>query len=54
MLEVNYCKNLIETKFNKPQKMTEEDEEMFENTDLCHICEKEFLKTERNSEIIVI
>ena len=38
--EVKYCKNLIKYKFNKPLKMTKEDESKFKKADSCHICNK--------------
>ena len=40
--EVQYCKEVEEKEFNKPLKMTEDDEEKFQKADRCHICEKKF------------
>ncbi|PFX17748.1 Retrovirus-related Pol polyprotein from transposon 17.6 [Stylophora pistillata] len=40
--EVRYCKKIIKSKFNKPLKMTEEDEKQFQNADTCHICEQKY------------
>ena len=42
MLEVRYCKNIIKYKFNKPLKMTKEDENDFQKADKCHICNKKY------------
>ena len=36
--EVEYCKKVIKTKFNKPLVMTDEDEANFEVMNHCHIC----------------
>ena len=33
-------KNIMKTKFNKPLKMGEEDEDIFKNPDECHICRR--------------
>ena len=40
--EVKYCKNIIKKEFNKPLRMTKEDEEKFQKSDKCHICSKKF------------
>ena len=40
--EVKYCKNIIKKEFNKPLRMTKEDEEKFQKSDECHICSKKF------------
>ena len=40
--EVKYCKNVIKYKFNKPLKMTN-DEENFKKADSCHICNKKYI-----------
>ena len=40
--EVRYCKEVKEKEFNKPLKMTEDDEEKFIEADRCHICEQKF------------
>ena len=43
MLEgVEYCKGVIKKRFNKPLKMTENDEMCFKLMDKCHICDKEY------------
>ena len=44
--EVKYCKNTIKTKFDKPLKMTKEDEEKFQQADECHICNKKYNETD--------
>ena len=36
--EVEYCKAVIKKRFNKPLKMTENDEQRFRTMDGCHIC----------------
>ena len=39
MLEkVEYCKGIVKKRFNKPLKMTENDELRFKQMDECHIC----------------
>ena len=40
--EVKYCKKVMKTFFNKPLKMTKEDEEEFEKAKECHICDKKY------------
>ena len=40
--EVNYCKKVTRNNFNKPLKMTNEDEQPFKQTDKCHICNKKY------------
>ena len=39
--EVKYCKNVMKKEFNKPLKMTKEDEE-FQKANECHICNKKY------------
>ena len=36
--EVEHCKKVVKTKFNKPLIMTDEDEANFEAMNHCHIC----------------
>ena len=36
--EVNYCKDIVKREFNKPLKMTDDDELSFKLEDKCHIC----------------
>ena len=40
--EVEYCKGVVKKRFNKPLKMTENDEMCFKLMDKCHICDKEY------------
>ena len=40
--EVKYCKNVIKKEFNKPLKMTKQDEIQFRKTDECYICNKKY------------
>ena len=40
--EVEYCKAVIEERFNKPLVMTEDDEQHFRTMDGCHICGEKY------------
>lgn len=40
--EVKYCKNVVKNFFNKPLKMTKEDEDEFQKAKECHICDKKY------------
>ena len=40
--EVKYCKNVMKKEFNKPLKMTKDDEEKFQKAEECHICDKKY------------
>ena len=40
--EVKNCQSIITDDFNKPLKMTNEDEESFQKATHCHICEKKY------------
>ena len=40
--EVEYCKGVIKKRFNKPLKLTKNDELFFKLMDRCHICGKEY------------
>ena len=40
--EVEYCKGVVKKRFNKPLKMTKNDELCFKLIDRCHICGKEY------------
>ena len=40
--EVNYCEKVTRNNFNKPLKMTIEDEQHFKQTDKCNICNKKY------------
>ena len=40
--EVEYCKGIVKKRFNKPLKMTENDELCFKLMDKCHICNKKY------------
>ena len=40
--EVKNCQSIIRDDFNKPLKMTNEDEESFQKATHCHICEKKY------------
>ena len=38
--EVKYCKKVMKKEFNKPLRMTKDDEEKFQKAEECHICNK--------------
>ena len=40
--EVQYCKGIVKERFNKPLKMSENDELRFKLMDKCHICNKKY------------
>ena len=40
--EVKYCKKIVKQQFNKPLKMTKEDEDKFKIADECHICNNKY------------
>ena len=40
--EVEYCKNVVKNEFNKPLKMTNDDELCFKLEEKCHICNKKY------------
>ena len=40
--EVKYCKKVMKKHFDKPLRMTKEDEEKFEKAKECHICDKKY------------
>ena len=40
--EIEYCKDIVKKRFNKPLKMTENDELCFKLMDGCHICGKKY------------
>ena len=40
--EVNYCKNIMKKEFDKPLKMTDNDELSFTLEEKCHICNKKY------------
>ena len=42
MLEVKYCKKIMKRFFNKPLKMTQDDEDKFKKATECHICNKQY------------
>ena len=42
LFEVKYCKNIVKNKFNRPLKMTDNDELRFKQTNKCHICNKKY------------
>ena len=40
--EVKYCKKVMKKEFNKPLKMTKDDEKKFQKAEECHICNKKY------------
>lgn len=40
--EEKYINHIIKTKFNRPLKMTEEDDTDFKKGDVSHICDKQY------------
>ena len=40
--EVKYCKKIMKTEFNKPLKMTKENEDKFQKAEECYICNKKY------------
>ena len=40
--EVDWCKPTMKKNFNKPLKMTKEDEANFQKATKCHICDKQY------------
>ena len=46
--EVKYCKKIMKKEFNKPLKMTKEDEAKFQKANECHICNKKYTNEDIN------
>ena len=44
--EVKYCKKIMKKYFNKPLRMTKDNEKEFQKADKCHICEKKYNETD--------
>ena len=40
--EIKYCKKIMKKEFNKPLKMTKDDEKEFKKAKECHICDKKY------------
>ena len=49
--EVEYCKGIIKNRFNKPLKMTENDELCFKLMDKCHICNDKDVRVRDHCQI---
>ena len=47
--EVKYCKRVMKKYFNKPLRMTEENEQEFKKATTCHICDKKY--TEKDTRV---
>ena len=41
--EVKYCKRVMKKEFNKPLRITKDDEEKFQKAEECHICDKKYI-----------
>ena len=41
--EVKYCKKVMKKEFNKPLRMTKDDEKKFQKAEECHICNKKYI-----------
>ena len=44
--EVKYCKNVMKKDFNRPLRMTKDNEKEFQKADKCHICDKKYNETD--------
>ena len=42
LYDLNYCKKVVKNNFNRPLKMTDDDELRFKQTNKCHICNKKY------------
>ena len=51
--EYSYCKSIMKKHFNKNLIMSAEEQEHFEKTEICWICDK-LIENDKKSEIIVI
>ena len=40
--EEEYCRDIIQSKFNKPLRMSPGEEQMFKAAEVCHICKKQY------------
>ena len=49
LAEVKYCREVIKKEFNKPLRMTKEDEEEFQKAKACHICDTKY--TEKDIQV---
>ena len=47
--EVKYCRKVMKEEFNKPLRMTKEDEEEFQKAKACHICNAKY--TEKDIQV---
>ena len=45
--ELRWCRMMNKNYFNKPLKMTRENEEEFQKTDECHICNKKYSEKDK-------
>ena len=42
MKEEEYCRDIIQSKFNKPLRMSPYEEQMLKAAEVCHICKKQY------------
>ena len=49
LVEVKYCREVMKQEFNKPLRMTKEDEEEFQKAKACHICDRKY--TEKDIQV---
>ena len=40
--EEEYCRDIIQSKFHKPLRMSPDEEQMFNAAEVCHICKKQY------------
>lgn len=40
--EGEYCTDIIQSKFNKPLRMSPDKKQMFKAAEVCHICKKQY------------
>ena len=40
--EEEYCRDIIQSKFNKPLRMSPDEEQMFKAAEVCHICKTQY------------
>ena len=52
--EVEYCKGIVKKRFNKPLKMTENDELRFKQMDECHICGNRYTDKDVRETIVTL
>ena len=51
MNEVEDCRRIVKDEFQKPLNMTVQNEIDFQNSTVCHICERKFNEQATKSEV---